>query len=159
MQLIYEIKNTIKVDWDFVIMKHMQHQQGFSGGLPYARLITRILEHCGIDLKRQPKKNMNANECEINVGAIGRNTGIFKDKDGIYKHKDDSSVNAPPPAPEGGYTNEALYNKLCSVETYMVSGFRELRLEMAFLKSQYQTQNQDHNEDEDRDVDDMDESD
>lgn len=86
---------------------------------------------------------MNAKECEINVGDVGRNTRIFKDKDGVYKHKDDSSVNAPPPAPEGGYTNEALYNKLYSVETYMVSSFRELRLEMASLKSQYQTQNQD----------------
>lgn len=113
-----------------------------SGRLPYARMITRIMEQCGIYLKREPKKKMSVKEYEINVGDVGRNTGILKDKDNIFKHKDDLFVSVPPPELEGGYTNESLYNKLCSIETLMVSKFRDLRLEIASLKSQYQNQNQ-----------------
>jgi hypothetical protein len=77
MQLIYDIKQWIKVNWGYSIMFHMQHQQGLRGGLPYARLITKILEFCGVDLKREPKKRMNPKECEINVRATIRDTLII----------------------------------------------------------------------------------
>lgn len=96
---------------------------------------------------------MSAKECEIHVGAAGRNMGIFHDKDGIFKHKDDPSVSLAPPKPEGGYANESIYNKLCFVETLMTFGFRELRLEIASLKSQ----NQEESEDEESENNEMDE--
>lgn len=71
MHIIYVIKNRFMVNWAYVIMLHMQHQLGLSGDLPYARLITRILEYCGVDLKREPKKKMSSRECEINdVGHL-----------------------------------------------------------------------------------------
>ena len=93
-------------------------------------LISKILEACGIDLKREPKKKMAARECEINASTSVWNTGIFLDMDGTYKYKDEFSTSSsdpppPPPAPEGGYSNEALYNKICSVETTMMKNYRE----------------------------------
>lgn len=85
MQLIYAISKRIKVNWAYIMMFHMQHQLGLSGGLPYARLITKILEYREVDLKKEPKKRMNPKECKINVGATLRNTGIIHNRVGIYK--------------------------------------------------------------------------
>lgn len=133
LQLIYAIKNKIQVNLAYTIMYHMKHQQSLTDGLPYARLITKILEGCEIDLKWEPKKKMSAKECEINDLTSVRNTGIFLDMDGMYKYKHEPS-NAPPPAPEGGYTNEVLYNKICSVESTMMHNYHEHKFEMASIK-------------------------
>lgn len=111
MQLIYAIKKRIRVNWEYTILYHMKHQQRFSGGLPYARLITKIMRFYEVDLKIEPKNKMKK-QCEINVGAALKNTGIFQDIDGIFKYKDDNTAPIPPPETEGGYTNEAIYNKL-----------------------------------------------
>lgn len=129
----------------------MHHQRGLSGGLPYDRLVTKIMEYCGIDLRDEPKKKVSSNECEINIGATGKNMGIFKDKDGLFKHKDVAhSSSSPPPIPEDDYTNEVFYNKICSTETLVTTGFRDLRLEIA----QHRNQNQDEEiEDDDEDMD------
>lgn len=48
LQLIYAIKNKIVVNWASIIMYHMKHQQSLTGGLPYARLIPKLLEACGL---------------------------------------------------------------------------------------------------------------
>lgn len=69
--------------------------------------------------------------------------GIFKDDDGIYKHIEQahsSSNEDPTPAPapipilEGGYTNDFLYNKMCSIgtnlTTHINSHFDNLRQEL-----------------------------
>lgn len=139
LQLMYAIKNKIAVNWAYTIMHRMKHQQSLTGGLPYARLISKILEACGIDLKREPKKKMTARECEINASTSIWNTGIFLDMDGTYKYKDESLTSSsdpqpPPPAPEGGYSNEALYNKICSVEMTMMKNYHEQKFEMASIK-------------------------
>lgn len=76
---------------------------------------------------------MSAKECEINASTSIRNTGIFLDMDGMYKYKDESS-NTPLPAPEGGYSNEVLYNKICSVESTMMRNYREQKFEMDSIK-------------------------
>lgn len=44
LQLMYAIKNKIQINWAHTIMYHMKHQQSITGGLPYARLITKLLE-------------------------------------------------------------------------------------------------------------------
>lgn len=69
LQLMHAIKNMIQINWAYTIMYHMKHQQSLTGGLPNARLITKILEGCGIDLKRQPKKKMIAKEYEISAST------------------------------------------------------------------------------------------
>lgn len=81
-------------------------------------------------------------EWKINVRDTLRNTRIIQDKDDIYEYKGDPIVNAPPPVPEDGYTDELLYNKFCSTDSYMVNEFRELRLEVALLKNLYHIKNQ-----------------
>lgn len=76
MQIIYAIKNKLKINWDYV---NMHHQKGLSGGLPYARLITKILEFCDIDLKGDPKKkNKTSKECDMIIGATNKNMGILQ---------------------------------------------------------------------------------
>lgn len=79
---------------------------------------------------------MTVKECEINASTSVTNTGIFLDMDDMYKYKDESSTssNAPPPTLEGGYSNEVLYNKICSVETTMMKNYREQKFEMASIK-------------------------
>lgn len=139
LQLIYAIKNKIVVNWAYTIMHQIKHQQSVTGGLPFARLISKILEACGINLKREPKKKMTARECEINASTSVWNTDIFLDMDGTYKYKDEcstsSSAPSPPPLdPEGEYMNETLYNKICSVETTMMKNYREQNFEMASIK-------------------------
>lgn len=139
LQLMYAIKNKIQVNWAYTIMYHMKHQQSLTRGLPHARLISKILEGCDIDMKREPKKKMTARECEINASTSVWNISIFLDMDGTYKYKGESSTSSnypspPPPAPEGGYSNEALYNKICSVETTMMQNYREQKFEMTSTK-------------------------
>lgn len=93
---------------------------------------------------------MSAKKCEIHVGEAGRNMEILKDKNDIFKHKDDPSMSLTPPEPEGGYTNEAIYNKMCSLETLMTSDFHELHLEITSLKNQNQEESEDNESEDDK---------
>lgn len=54
MQFLYSIKKGIRINWAYTILFHMQHQQRLSGGIPYARLITKIMNFYEVDLKREP---------------------------------------------------------------------------------------------------------
>lgn len=134
MQLIYAIKKNIKVNWALTIMYHMKHQQILSGGLPYARLISRFLEANGLDLRREPQNKMTKKDYEINARTSLKNTRIIKDGDGQFKYKEDSSLNAPQPVPEGGYKNDMLYTNMCSTKATMNRNHREHKLRMALLK-------------------------
>lgn len=120
-------------------MFHMQHLRGLSGGVPYARLITRVMEFCECDLKREPIKKMSAKDCKIHVGAARNNMGFFNDKYGIYKYIDDSYVYVPSPAPERGYLNEVIFNKQCAMETRSSSKLYDLHLDVASLKIKSKT--------------------
>lgn len=137
---MYAIKKQICVNWAYTILYHMQHQQCLTRGLPYARLATKITRFCGVDLKREPKEKMKR-EFEINIGVALKNTGIYQNTNDTYKYKDHLTTPipppaiAPPPAPEGGYTNEAIYNKICSVENFMMTKFRDLLLEFNAYKN------------------------
>lgn len=124
MQALYALKNHIKVNWAYVIMFHMLHEWGLTGGLPYGILVTKILKYFDISFKREPKKEVTSKVCEINVKASNKNMRIFKDKDGIYKHLDQiPSSSFEVSVPKGGYSNEFLYNKICSLENLMTTGF------------------------------------
>ncbi|KAI5447087.1 hypothetical protein KIW84_014801 [Lathyrus oleraceus] len=75
----------------------------------------------------------------LEVPSEGKNMGIYIDKDGIFKHRDVApSSSLAPPIPKGGYTNVALSNKMCSIETLVTTGFRELCLKIAQLRNQKQ---------------------
>ena len=88
--------------------------------------------------------------------------GIFKDVDGIFKHTDGENVYAPPPAPEGGYTIEFLYNKLHEIDICHSSELRAIRDDLNFIKQQSYHQSKDEEEKEkegNKDSEEMDESD
>lgn len=64
MQIIYAVKNRLKVNWAYLITHHMISQNKISGGLPYVRLVTKILQYCGIDLKGESRFQMTSKEHE-----------------------------------------------------------------------------------------------
>lgn len=64
------------------------------------------------------------NKCKDSL----KNTRIIKDEDMHFKYKEDSSSNASHPFPEGGYSNEILYSKMCSIEATMNHNHREHKL-------------------------------
>lgn len=72
LQIIYAIKNRIKVNWADLIMFYMLHRKGLHSGLPYGRLITKILKFCDIELKREPKMEMTTRACEISVSVANK---------------------------------------------------------------------------------------
>ncbi|CAI8604907.1 unnamed protein product [Vicia faba] len=109
---------------------HMNHLQKLSGGLPYARLITKILQHCDIDLKREPREDMDVKDCEINDKTALRYIGIVLDRDGKFQFQ---TAYRPLPIPVGGYSHEITYNKICSVESTMMRHHQENKFEFSPL--------------------------
>src|ERR1043165_8366168 len=79
---------------------------------------------------------MTEKDAEINVKTALKNTGIVVDLEGRFNYKEDLATNAPPPIPEGGYTMELLFNKMCSIETTIVNNHRENQFEHALLRRQ-----------------------
>lgn len=59
LQLIRAMKLNLKINWPYVIYQHMMHQLSLSGGLPYGRIVSRILEFYGVPLQREPKTSMS----------------------------------------------------------------------------------------------------
>lgn len=113
----------------------MHHQRGLIGGLPHARLITKILKFCGVDLTGEPKKKITSKDCEISVGATNMNMEIYKDKDEFFKHRDTApSASSDAPIPKDGYANEVLYNKMCFIKNLITTDFCDIRLEIAELR-------------------------
>ncbi|KAI5409249.1 hypothetical protein KIW84_054887 [Lathyrus oleraceus] len=86
------------------------------------------------DLKRELKEKMKT-KCEINIRGALKKTRIYQDINGTYKYKDYLTAPIPPPAPKGRYTNEAIYNRIFSVEYIMMTEFRDLHLEFNAYKN------------------------
>lgn len=129
MQILFAIKNRIRVNWILTIMYHLQQQLSLSTRLPYARLISRILELTEMDLIRETCTKMKSTTNEINEITIFKNTRIIKDIDGTYRYADDGQAsNQAFPIPEGGITNEFLY-------TTMMTQHRETSCAIASLRN------------------------
>lgn len=119
LELIRALKMNMKINWAYVIYHHMKHQLSLIGGLPYGRVISRILEFHDVQLQREPNTPMAARNCEINEITATKNTDIIIEPNGVFRYKDTVASSAPPPTPEGDITNYMLYNKMCSIETTM----------------------------------------
>lgn len=92
MQMLFAIKNKIRIDWILTIMYHLQQQLSLSTRLPYARLISRILEMTNLDLNREPCTKMRSTANEINEITIVKNTGIIKDSNGTFRYADEDQA-------------------------------------------------------------------
>lgn len=77
MQIIFPIKNKIRINWILTMMYHLRQHMSLSTRLPYGRLISRILEQTDIDLNREPAIRMKESVNAINGLTITKNTRII----------------------------------------------------------------------------------
>lgn len=170
LQLIRAMKLNLKINWAYVIYQHMMHQLSLSGGLPYGRFVSRILEFSGAPLQREPKTSMSFRNGEINEVTITKNTRICIGPNGVYRYNDSVTPSAPPTIPECEISNTMLYNKMCSIETIMHHNHRVTQHGIKSLRKCFLSLNRQPNpseegaeesadEDEEDEGDDMSESD
>lgn len=113
MQVLFAVKNKIRINWLPTMMYHLKQQLSLKTRLPYGRLISRILELTDMEIGREPFLAMTTTANEINGVTIMKNIGIIQCNDGSYKY-DDGSSSSNFPIPEGGITNEFLYTTMMS---------------------------------------------
>ncbi|KAI5383956.1 hypothetical protein KIW84_071081 [Lathyrus oleraceus] len=113
MQVMFAVKNKIKVNWLPTMLYHLKQQLTLKTRLPYGRLISRILESTDMEIGREPFISMTTTANEINGVTIMKNTGIVQCNDGSYKYDDSlrnlvlSSRNLPEDDDEGDAGSEA----------------------------------------------------
>ncbi|KAF1879748.1 hypothetical protein Lal_00039691 [Lupinus albus] len=100
LQLMYAIKYNIKINWAKMIMQQMWHICGSQSLLPYAIIITKILEHFGVSLDGETKLALNLRESKVDVEVIHK-MGFVIDPvtRRTYKHRTDRQT-APTDQPE-----------------------------------------------------------
>ncbi|KAI5405692.1 hypothetical protein KIW84_052453 [Lathyrus oleraceus] len=106
MQVLFAVKNKIRINWLPTMMYHLKQQLTLKTRLPYGRLISRILELIDMEIGREPFIAMTTTANEINGVTIMKNIGIVQCNDGSYKY-DDGSSSSNFPIPEGGITNDS----------------------------------------------------
>ncbi|KAF1862019.1 hypothetical protein Lal_00026536 [Lupinus albus] len=100
LQLMYEIKFNIKINWAKMIMQQMCHIRGSQSSFPYAIFITKILEHFGVSLDGETIVALNLHESKVDVEVLHK-MGFIIDPvtSRTYKHRTDSQP-APTDEPE-----------------------------------------------------------
>ncbi|KAI5425061.1 hypothetical protein KIW84_031020 [Lathyrus oleraceus] len=126
MQVLFAVKNKIRINWLPTMMYHLKQQLSLKTRLPYGRLISRILELTDMEIGREPFIAMTTTANEINNVTIMKNTGIVQSNDGSYKY-DDGSSSSNFPIPEGGITNEFLYTTMMSQHRETTRAIKSLR--------------------------------
>ncbi|KAI5434407.1 hypothetical protein KIW84_021304 [Lathyrus oleraceus] len=126
MQVLFAVKNKIRINWLPTMMYHLKQQLSLKIRLPYGRLISRILELTDMEIGREPFLAMTPTTNEINGVTIMKNTGIIQCNDGSYKY-DDGSSSSNFPIPEGGLTNEFLYTTMMSQHRETTRAIKSLR--------------------------------
>ncbi|KAI5429316.1 hypothetical protein KIW84_034075 [Lathyrus oleraceus] len=144
----------LSTSFDFPALFHFQ---GLSvliadSGRIYPNLVKTFYEFFSIGKGCIVSSIVKAKEILLTMEEFGKclevsYEGIYKDKYGLFKHRDVAhSSSLAPPIPEGGYNNEVIYNMMCSNETFVTTDFRDLHLEITNLRNQNQ---EDESEDED----------
>ncbi|KAI5403629.1 hypothetical protein KIW84_050981 [Lathyrus oleraceus] len=106
MQVLFAVKNKIRINWLPTMMYHLKQQLSLKTRLSYGRLISRILELTDMEIGREPFIAMTTTANEINRVTIMKNTGIVQCNDESYKY-DDGSSSSNFPILEGGITNDS----------------------------------------------------
>ncbi|KAF1879866.1 hypothetical protein Lal_00014166 [Lupinus albus] len=106
LQLMHAIKYNIKINWAKMIMQQMCHVRGSRSPLPYAILITKILEHFGVSLDGETKVALNIRESKNDIEVVHKMEFVL---DPItrrtYKHRTDRKT-APTDQPEPTTPNQ-----------------------------------------------------
>ncbi|KAF1891469.1 hypothetical protein Lal_00039599 [Lupinus albus] len=89
LQLMYALKKNLEVNWALTVMNHMWSVRETNNPLPYAIIISNILEHFCVSTAGESKIILNARDNKIDVDVIHK-MGFLRDlTDRIYKHQSD----------------------------------------------------------------------
>ncbi|KAF1891548.1 hypothetical protein Lal_00015145 [Lupinus albus] len=121
LQLMYDVKYNIKINWAKKIMQQMWHVRGSQSPLPYAIFITKILEHFGVSLDGETKVAFNLRERKIDIEVVHK-MGFFLDHvtRRTYKHRTDRQI-APTNQPEPTASNQPEFQAPSSSSAAMPS--------------------------------------
>ncbi|KAF1893033.1 hypothetical protein Lal_00024153 [Lupinus albus] len=145
LQLMYALKNNLEINWALTIMRHMWSIRETNSPLPYAIIISKILEHFGASTASESKITLNARDSEIDVDVIHR-MGFFRDlNDRVYKHRSDrpatpidppasAFVNPPAPHPstfqsESSSSAQIPSNQMIMDELFSLRGYISTRMD------------------------------
>ncbi|KAF1888174.1 hypothetical protein Lal_00008087 [Lupinus albus] len=99
LQLVYDLKHNLEINWALKLMRHMWSVRETNSLLPYAIIISKILEHFGVSMAGESKITLNARDSKIDVDMIHK-MGFFRDlNDRMYKHRSDRPAAPPEPQP------------------------------------------------------------
>ncbi|KAF1888179.1 hypothetical protein Lal_00008092 [Lupinus albus] len=73
LQLMYALKHNLDINWALTVMNHMWSVQETNNPLPYAIIISNILEHFGDSTAGESKITLNARDIKIDVDEIHKN--------------------------------------------------------------------------------------
>ncbi|KAF1879874.1 hypothetical protein Lal_00014174 [Lupinus albus] len=89
LQLMYALKHNLTINWALTGMNHMWSVRETNSPLPYAIIISNILEHFGVSTVGESKITLNVRDSKIDVDVIHK-MGFFRDlTDRVYKHRSD----------------------------------------------------------------------
>lgn len=80
MKLMFAVKNGIPVNWSYVIMHHKASHTEKYGGLPYARLLTKIFKYYIVNLTNEHHIKMTGIDSLITTYIINIKMGVLYEK-------------------------------------------------------------------------------
>ncbi|KAF1864876.1 hypothetical protein Lal_00031839 [Lupinus albus] len=87
---MYAMKYNIKIKWAQMIMRQMWTVRGSQSPLPYAIIITKILEHFGVSTDDETKVALNLRKNKIDVEVVHKMGFSIDPIDRrTYKHRTD----------------------------------------------------------------------
>lgn len=97
LQVLYAVKNRIPLHWGRLILFHMSSFDLKSKYLPYAWIITRILEHYETNLLGYECLEMNAGHHRISVRNVDTRMGVIFNRENMtLRYIDDETVAGNP---------------------------------------------------------------
>ncbi|KAF1864927.1 hypothetical protein Lal_00031893 [Lupinus albus] len=89
LQLMYALKHNLEINWALTVMRHMWSVRETNNLLPYAIIISKILEHFRVSTAGESKIALIARDKKIDVDVIHKMV-FFRDlTDRMYKHRSD----------------------------------------------------------------------
>lgn len=97
LQVLYAVKNRIPLHWSKLILFHMSTVDLKSKYLPYAWIITRILEHYETNLSGYECLEMNTGNHRISVRNVDTRMGVIFDRENLtLRYVDDENAAGHP---------------------------------------------------------------
>ncbi|KAF1863119.1 hypothetical protein Lal_00015600 [Lupinus albus] len=116
----------------------MSHTRGSQSPLPYAILITKILEHFGVSLDGESKVALNLRESKVDIEVVHKMGFVIDSVTRLtYKHRSDRQTaptdelepttpiqpesQAPSSSPTAMHTNQIIMDELVSLRGYITT--------------------------------------